>query len=43
VRVTGIHIHRVAGGKVMESWTNRDELGLLRQLGVAPTPAPAAG
>jgi steroid delta-isomerase-like uncharacterized protein len=34
----GITIERVAGGRVAEVWVARDELGLLRQLGVAPTP-----
>lgn len=34
--VTGITIERVAGGKVVECWTNADDLGLLRQLGAVP-------
>lgn len=38
--VTGITISRVADGKVVEGWTNLDELGLLQQLGVIPTPEP---
>jgi steroid delta-isomerase-like uncharacterized protein len=38
VRVTGIDIDRIADGKVVECWTNIDELGLLQQLGVAPAP-----
>lgn len=39
--VTGIHIYRVAGGKLQEEWENWDMLGLMRQLGVIPQPAPA--
>src|SRR5579885_2716493 len=34
--VTGITIDRWSGGKVVESWTNWDTLGLLQQLGVVP-------
>jgi steroid delta-isomerase-like uncharacterized protein len=37
--VTGITIIRVAGGKVVEGWTNKDDLGMLQQLGVLPAPA----
>jgi steroid delta-isomerase-like uncharacterized protein len=36
--VTGITINRLANGKVVEGWTNLDELGLMQQLGVIPTP-----
>jgi steroid delta-isomerase-like uncharacterized protein len=39
--VTGITIDRWAGGKVAESWTNWDTLGLLQQLGVVPAAAKA--
>lgn len=35
--VTGITIDRFSGGKVAESWTNWDTLGLLQQLGAVPT------
>jgi steroid delta-isomerase-like uncharacterized protein len=38
VTVTGISIDRFADGKVAESWTNWDVLGLMRQLGAAPPP-----
>lgn len=34
--VTGMTIYRIAGGKVVEGWTNLDELGMLRQLGLLP-------
>jgi predicted ester cyclase len=33
VVVTGIEIHRIAGGKIQETWMNWDALGLLQQLG----------
>ncbi len=36
--VTGITINRVANGKIVEGWTNLDELGMLHQLGVIPSP-----
>jgi steroid delta-isomerase-like uncharacterized protein len=35
--ITGITINRLANGKVVEGWTNLDELGLMRQLGVIPS------
>ena len=38
VSVTGIDIDRLANGKVVECWPVADELGLLQQLGVVPTP-----
>jgi steroid delta-isomerase-like uncharacterized protein len=39
VEVTGIGIFRFSPeGKVVESWDNLDELGMLQQLGVVPTP-----
>jgi steroid delta-isomerase-like uncharacterized protein len=34
----GITIERIEGGRIAEVWVARDELGLLRQLGVAPGP-----
>jgi steroid delta-isomerase-like uncharacterized protein len=36
VRMTGISIDRIAGGKIVESWEVTDDAGLLRQLGVLP-------
>jgi steroid delta-isomerase-like uncharacterized protein len=38
VRCTGIHISRLAGGKIVEQWGEFDGLGILQQLGVMPTP-----
>jgi len=36
--ITGISIDRVASGKIVESWDELDQLGMLQQLGVIPTP-----
>jgi steroid delta-isomerase-like uncharacterized protein len=33
ITVTGLVIHRFAGGKLQEGWWNWDRLGLLRQIG----------
>ena len=38
VTVTGITIERLANGKVEESWTNWDTMGMMQQLGVVPQP-----
>ena len=32
-----ITIHRMAGGKIAETWEVSDTLGLLQQIGVVPT------
>jgi predicted ester cyclase len=44
VQITGISIHRIAGGKLVEHWANLDMLGFLQQLGALPAPdaAPAS-
>jgi steroid delta-isomerase-like uncharacterized protein len=36
VQIMGVGIHRYASGKVVESWTSSDSLGLLQQLGLVP-------
>jgi steroid delta-isomerase-like uncharacterized protein len=36
--LTGISIDRSAGGAVVESWEVTDDAGLLRQLGIMPSP-----
>jgi steroid delta-isomerase-like uncharacterized protein len=36
---TSIHIFRIASGKIVEVWANRDDLGLMQQLGAIPAPA----
>jgi len=33
-----IHISRFVNGKLAEHWANIDQLGMLQQLGLAPTP-----
>jgi predicted ester cyclase len=38
VTVTGQTISRLAGGKIVEEWTNWDTLGMLQQIGAVPTP-----
>jgi steroid delta-isomerase-like uncharacterized protein len=36
VEFTGIDIHRVSDGRIVEEWSNWDTLGLMRQLGLIP-------
>jgi len=36
--VSGISIDRFQDGKIVETWTNWDTLGLMQQLGVVPQP-----
>jgi len=36
--VSGIAIHRIVGGKIVEQWTDWDVLSLMQQLGVIPAP-----
>ena len=43
VRITGITINRVSGGKIVESWTNYDALGMMRQIGAVPEPEQGGG
>jgi steroid delta-isomerase-like uncharacterized protein len=38
VRLGGISIFRLAGGKIAEHWEQLDRLALMQQLGVLPTP-----
>ncbi len=35
---TGITVYRIEAGKIAESWTIEDELGLMRQIGAFPEP-----
>ena len=39
VEITGISITRVEDGKIEEIWETHDALGMMRQLGVIPSPA----
>jgi len=34
--MTGIHIDRIAGGKIVETWNYSDVMGLMQQLGMKP-------
>lgn len=36
---TGIDIHRIKDGRILEEWASWDALGLMRQLGVVPEDA----
>ena len=38
VEITGISIHRIANGKLVEHWANFDSLSFMQQLGVVPMP-----
>ncbi len=38
ITLTGIHIDRIAGGKVVETWNYSDMLGVMQQLGVVKMP-----
>jgi len=38
VTVTGICIDRIVGGKIAEEWGEMDNLGMMQQLGVVPSP-----
>lgn len=36
--ITGMNTWHLGGGKAIEGWVNRDDLGLLQQLGIIPSP-----
>ena len=36
VSVTGTHIHRIAGGKIVEIWAHPNNLSFMQQLGMIP-------
>jgi steroid delta-isomerase-like uncharacterized protein len=38
IAVTGIAIERIQDGKIVEHWSNLDQLSLMQQLGVIPAP-----
>jgi steroid delta-isomerase-like uncharacterized protein len=37
VSISGITIHRIAGGKIVETWNNFDSLSMVQQLGLFQT------
>jgi predicted ester cyclase len=44
ISMTGIAIHRISNGKIVEHWSELDNLGLMQQLGeVLPPEAPPPG
>jgi steroid delta-isomerase-like uncharacterized protein len=43
VQFTGISVYRIEGGKIAESWTVEDQLGLMRQIGAIREPGQAQG
>ena len=42
VEVTGITIDRIANGKIAESWSCFDALGMMQQLGAVPEAQPTS-
>jgi steroid delta-isomerase-like uncharacterized protein len=42
VVVSGINVDRVAGDKIVEVWSQFDQVGMLQQLGVMPAPGVGA-
>ena len=38
VKINGIDIARISGGKISEHWGQMDTMGLMQQLGAIPTP-----
>lgn len=40
IAVEGFNLHHIQDGKIIEEWAVRDSLGMLQQLGVAPTDDP---
>jgi steroid delta-isomerase-like uncharacterized protein len=38
IKVSGITINRFSGGKITEDWYQSDDLGMMRQIGVIPSP-----
>ena len=43
VAVQNVHLYRMAGGLIAEHRAVRDDLGMMQQLGLLPTPTHAAG
>jgi predicted ester cyclase len=43
VNFTGISIYRIEGGKIAESWSVSDLLGMMQQLGAIGELGPAQG
>jgi len=43
VRISGIVIDRIVGGRIAEEWEEYDMLGMMQQLSALPLPSPAQG
>ena len=43
VTFTGSQTGYISGGKLVESWSNWDTLGMLQQIGAVPTPGRLTG
>jgi len=43
VELTGITIERIEGGRIVETWNNFDQLGMMRQIGAMPAPEQSEG
>ena len=43
LKITSITIHRIANGKLVEKWAEKDVLGFLQQIGVMPPMKHAGG
>jgi steroid delta-isomerase-like uncharacterized protein len=41
IAITAIVVDRIEGGKIVEHWSNMDNLSLMQQLGVIPAPEAA--
>jgi steroid delta-isomerase-like uncharacterized protein len=39
IEITGMNTWRTRDGQAIEGWVNRDDMGLLQQLGVVPAPS----
>ncbi len=42
MRITGLTMSRVIDGRIAEHWIYRDDIAMLRQLGLMPSPSSAA-
>jgi steroid delta-isomerase-like uncharacterized protein len=42
-RTGHIHVFRVDAGQIVERWAERDDIGMLQQLGLFPAPSPVRG
>jgi predicted ester cyclase len=40
MKMTAVAIHRIADGKLVEKWSDKDVLGFLQQVGVVPRMGP---